>query len=271
MEELLLEHRGYTCVAKKYANGRWGFGKGPTPEERDPDSPFDFFWFADTEEEARKWFAIHINHMIERIEYRNKISEWKATHDYKSVAAVFNILPEVFRKRIESDEFDKSLLDGVTGSDYVVPLYYVTKAYDVLLKGTLGNQAFMIGPEEDDDCTEEEIQEFLKEEGATRSRGEAIKDNDIMKQIWKDKFDIDIDALDVYFRQFDMHIPPNVTDRQFYDYFGDAEDGVNEWVIGGINYADKDFITHECVSALMEYTAEILKYERPVGDYKLEL
>ena len=26
MKELLLEHRGYTCIAKLYEDGRWGFG-----------------------------------------------------------------------------------------------------------------------------------------------------------------------------------------------------------------------------------------------------
>lgn len=59
--------------------------------------------------------------------------------------------------------------------DAEVPLYYVTKAWDVLLKNSLGVWSFMIGPEEDEDISEESLKLFLKYEGATWSRVQAEK------------------------------------------------------------------------------------------------
>lgn len=117
------------------------------------------------------------------------------------------------------------------------------------MKESLEPIAFMIGPEEYDDCTEEDIIQFLAEEHATRSRKEACQANDIMKSLWKELFDIDMDALDIDFLQFDMHFPPNVSRKEYQDYFSDVPDGVNEWILGGINHPDAESIAYDAVSA----------------------
>lgn len=262
MKELLLEHRGYTCIAKLYEDGRWGFGNSEDIEDADPDSPFDFFWFADNEEEAKQRFASSVNRMIEQQEYQKAEDIWKSSVDYKSVASVINILPNVFENRILSGQIDEALLNGVNGGDYVVPLFYITKAWDNLLKGTLGDIAFMIGPEEDDDYSEEELKLFLEEEHATRSRGEAILQNDQMKELWKKYFNIDIDSLDVDFTKFDMHMPPNVSEDEHYWYFYNCMDGVREWLLPVVNHPSETWAFHDVTSCLMEFTANIIKYER---------
>lgn len=152
----------------------------------------------------------------------------------------------MLEKRIREGLFDNTLLQGLEGGDYVVPIYYVTKAWDNLLKGSLGTISFMIGPEEDDDFSEEELQLFLKEERATRSRGEAIIQNDQMKEVWKKYFQIDIDSLEVDFTKFDMHLPPNVY----------------EWLLPVVNRPSEDWALHDATSCLMELTANIIRYER---------
>lgn len=261
MEELLLEHRGYKCIAKRNKDGRWFFGNGPDIE-RDNDSPFDFLSYANNEKEAKRIYASLVDNMIDRQEYHKEQKLWESKVDKASIVPVINILPELFNERIKAGKFDKSLLNGVEGGDYIVPLYYVTKAWDVLLKGSLGTIAFMIGPEEEDDFSEDELKQFLKEEGATRSRGEATVQNDKMKELWKVHFDIDIDSLNVDFSKFDMHMPPNVTNRQLYDYFQYVPDGVVEWIMNPINHPSEEYAYHEEVSCLMEFVAYVLKYEQ---------
>lgn len=262
MNELLLEHRGYSCIAKLYEDGRWGFGNGPFIDDMDPESPFSFFCFADNEEEARLRFAESVDQMIQHQEYNKTLEQWKLNTDYRSIASVVNILPDVFEGRIKSGQFDRTLLDGVEGGTYVVPLYYVTKAWDTLLKGTLGLQSFRVGPEEDDDFSEETLREFMEEEEATRSRTEAVAQNDIMKGLWKKYFDIDIDSIAVDFAKFDMHMPPNVSQDDMYYYFDEPMEGVAEWVMGPVNFPDEDWCLHDMVSCLMEFTAYVIKIER---------
>lgn len=261
-ETLTLEHRGYTCIAKRHENGRWGFGNSPNPEKADPDCQFDFYCMADNEEEARQRFAVSVDSMIAKQEYQKRDELWKSLVDYKSIAAVFNILPDVFEDIIKAGRFDESLLDKVEGGDYVVPLFYVTKAWDNLLKGSLGSLSFMIGPEEDDDFSEEVLKEFLQEENASRSRGEAVIDNNKMKELWKNHFGIDIDALEIDFTKFDMHLPPKVTRDEYYWYFEDVPDGVNEWIMCPINHPSEDWAYHDAVSCLMEFVANVIKNER---------
>jgi len=261
-ETLTLEHRGYTCIAKRHEDGRWGFGNSPNPEKADPNCPFDFFFMADNEEEARQRFASSVNRMIERQEYIKAGEIWAAHVDYESIAAVYNILPDVFEDIIKAGRFDKSLLEKVEGSDYVVPLFYVTKAWDNLLKGSLGSLSFMIGPEEDDDFSEETLKEFLQEENASRSRGEATLQNDRMKELWETYFGIDIDALEIDFTKYDMHLPPNVTQGEHCWYFENVPDGVNEWIMYPINHPSEDWVFHDTVSCLMEFVANIIKHER---------
>ena len=169
-----------------------------------------------------------------------------------------NILPDEFKQRVTENIFDVTLLDTVKGGDYEVPIYYVTKAWDIILKGELFPIDFMIGPEEDEDCTEADIQEFIEEENITRTRCEACRDNNKMKKMWKELFNIDIDTLDIDFLKFDMHLPPNVTYNEYDYYFQDVPNGIDEWILCGINHPNSECITHDEVSALMEFTAEVL-------------
>lgn len=115
----------------------------------------------------------------------------------------------------------------------------------------------MIGPEEDDDYSEESLKEFMEEEGATRSRGQAIIDNDRMKDIWKEHFGIDVDKIEVDFTQYNKHIPPRISDSAYYDYFLDVPDGVVEWINYRINHPTGG-VTFDSVSSLMEFAALII-------------
>ena len=79
-----------------------------------------------------------------------------------------------------------------------------------------------------------------------------------MKNVWKESFNIDIDTLNIDFSQFNMHLPPNVSYEEYQDYFMDVPEGIDEWILCGINHPSSDIVTHDEVSALMEFTAEVL-------------
>lgn len=270
MEKLNLEYKGYTCAMYHNHDDRNRlYGKPCAPGSIKPLEDWDFA--ADTIEEAKKRFETQVDKIINNENYKKKQLEWKTFADSQSIATVINILPDVFEKRIRQKEFDISLLTSVKGGDYEVPLYYVTKAWDVLLKGTLGFLSFLIGPEEDDDFSEETLQEFIDEESILRIRSQAIEDNDRMKVLWKKYFDIDIDTLDVNFKKFDMHMPPNVSHDDCIDYFLDVPNGVSEWIFDAIKYPSDDWASFDAVSSLMEITAYVLRYERnecfDINDY----
>ena len=59
-----------------------------------------------------------------------------------------------------------------------------------------------------------------------------------------------------------MHLPPNVTYEEYQDYFMDVPEGIDEWILCGINHPNRDIVTHDEVSALMEFTAEVLLRRR---------
>ena len=252
----VLEYKGFRGVLEYDANGRI-HGRICPPEE--PETPLEHWGFAqDNIEDATQFFKSQVEKIISYRAYKKDLVEWKKVTDYESVRSVVDIVPDKFRQRVKDGIFDKSLLDGVKGGCYAPPLYYVTKAWDIILKGTLEPMDFMIGPEEDDDCTEESIAEFLRENNATRSRCDACKDNDRMKVLWKELFDIDIDTLEVDFHLFDMHLPPNVSKKEYEDYFGDVPNGINEWILGSVNYPENESIFHDSVASLMEFTAQVL-------------
>ena len=212
----------------------------------------------DNIEKAEGTFHYQVERILSRQRFNKKFLQWKQECDFESVRCVMNILPDEFKQRVIENKFDVSLLDTVKGGDYEVPLYYVTKAWDIILRGELYPIGFMIGPEEQEDYTEADILEFIEEENITRTRCEACRDNNKMKKMWKELFNIDIDTLDIDFLKFDMHLPPNVPYDEYDDYFGDVPDGIDEWILRGINHPNNEFITHEDVSALMEFTAEVL-------------
>ncbi|MBQ0141628.1 MAG: hypothetical protein KBT06_02295 [Prevotellaceae bacterium] len=126
------------------------------------------------------------------------------------------------------------------------------------MKGTLGDLSFMIGSEENEDFSEQELEEFILEEHATRSRGDAIIDNDKMKVLWKDHFNIDIDRIDVDFSKFNLHLQPNLSSNDEFVYFELVPDGVFEWILGPINHPTEDWVYYDAVSCLMESVAYII-------------
>lgn len=253
----VLEYKGYRAILTLNPRDNRLWGKICTPENST--TPMDSWEFAgDNIEEAEEKFHYQVEKILSRQKFNKKCLDWKSNTDFESVRCVMNILPDEFQRRVVENKFDHSLLTTVKGGDYEVPLYYVTKAWDVILKGELFPIDFMIGPEEDEDCTEEDIKDFFEEENASRSRCEACADNEKMKVLWKEYFNVDIDTLEVDFLKYNMHLPPNVTDDEYDYYFRDVPEGVDEWIIGGINHPDSDIVTHDEVSALMEFTAEVL-------------
>ena len=237
---------------KPYAIADWGVMK----------------YAGDSLEKARKQFEWQVEMLIEQEQERKRQEEWESVTDYISVGQVCAIHPRKFEQRVKEGKFDKNLLTAVKGGVYAVPIYYITKAWDVLLKGSLPN-AYMIGCEEDDDYTEEDVREFNEENGVTRTRAEASQDNDRMKEIWKEYFGIDVDALDVDFRVFDMHLEPNVSEDEYRYYFGDVPNGIYEWILGHINYSEEDSeakVSYDFAAALMEYTADVLQYRDECAD-----
>ena len=258
LELPVLEYHGYRGILEYNSrdNNRI-YGKICYPEA--PQTPSKNHGFAgDDLEAAEKLFHSCVDRIIANRQYSHECEEWKKVTDYESVRCVMDILPDKFRQRVTEGTFDKNLLYGVKGGCYAVPLFFVTKAWDIKLKGTLETISFMIGPEEEDDCTEEDIREYLAENMATRTRSEATRDNDSMKELWKELFDIDIDKLPVDFHNFDKHLPPNVSMREYEDYFEDIPNGINEWILGSVNYPENESIYHDSVASLMEFTAQII-------------
>ncbi len=252
-----LEYKGYKGILRLNPTDQRVWGKICTPEN--PDTPIDSYEFAgDNIAEAQKQFEIMVRQIISHKLYKTRNQEWRKITDYESIRCVFNILPDEFKYRVTGGEFDKSLLLGVKGGENEVPLYFVTKAWEVILKGPLFPYDFKIGPEEEPDCSEKDIQDFLIENNASRTRYSACTDNNKMKALWKELFDIDLDTLPIDFTQFNKHLPPNVTDREYDDYFHDVSDGVNEWILDRINSPDLEGIAYDYVSSLMEFTAQIL-------------
>lgn len=213
-------------------------------------------------EDARKSFEKIVEELIEAREESIRQKEWERVTDHVSVGQVFAIKPRKFEQRIKDGKFDKNLLIAVKGGVYAVPIYYMTKAWDVLLKGSLPN-AYMIGCEEDEDATEEDVKEFMEECNASRTRAEAYRDNELMKDVWKRHFGIDIDTLEVDFCVFDMHLEPNVSCKEYRAYFEDVPDGIYEWILDAINYCENDYpdgVRYHVAASLMEFTADVLRY-----------
>ncbi len=202
---------------------------------------------ADNVPELKTHFESMVEKIIERDNWRKHDNEWKNSGvDVVSIGCVFDILPDIFRERVACNKYDKSLNDKVCGGHYEVPLYYVTKAWDIILKGDLGANEFRV--EYDSEWDDEPVDRTLEE---------AIVQNDEVKRIWKELLNIDIDALDVDFSQFDMHLPPKATESDMYDYFVDVPDGIEEWILNGINNPSGE-VNFDNVSSLMEFAAYIL-------------
>lgn len=188
---------------------------------------------------------------VEYKEWKQRNEEWlKSGIDVKSIACVFNILPDEFRKRIKTYQYDLSLNKCVRGGNYEVPLWYVTMAYDIVLKS--GFDCSLI--------TEEDVADYIEDYGCPPKRTveKAIEQNNEMKAIWKEFLLIDVDAQQVNFEQFNMHMPPFISEEQSRDYFQDVIDGVTEWILCNVN-DPSDEVCYDSVSCLMEYTTWMIE------------
>ncbi|MBO7276817.1 MAG: hypothetical protein J6U84_02530 [Bacteroidales bacterium] len=251
-----LEYKGYKCILEYDSETNTYSGKICPPSN--PTEPLENWEFhCCHQQKLQKIFEMQVTKIIPWESFQKKNKEWLSVTDYESIRTVFNILPDEFRKRVENNEFDKTLLQSVKGGDYEVPLYYVTKAYDVLFKGPLETIAYKIGLDEDDDCTEEEFNSYIEDKGITRNGIEACIDNNKMKTLWKELFNIDIDAIDIDFRQFNMHLPPNFEREFSIYYFNDGVNGVEDWIYFGITNPESEGVTFDQVSCLMELLALI--------------
>lgn len=195
-------------------------------------------------------FQNRVEGLVRQDKWKIKDNEWRNSGiDIDSIIAVFDMQPETFRKRLETKKYDESLNEIVPGGHYEVPLPYVTKAWDYILKGDLDRYSFWVEYDPDDD-----------DEPVIRTLDVAIKNNDEIKSLWKEFYGIDVDNLEVDFSHFDKHLPPNMDEDDSYEYFTGVPDGVIEWILDGIlnPYGRCHF---DYVSCLMEL-AEYIKRER---------
>lgn len=176
--------------------------------------------------------------------WKKSNEQWKEKVDFQSVDCVFNIKPDEFLHRVKEGLYDKTLNVSVKGGNYEVPLYYVTKAWDILLNQAFDDIYYLVESDEDD-----------PEERTFES---ARSQNNEMKRIWYEVFGIDIDSLAVDFRQFDMHSPEYIGEENSSEYFyGGRRLGLEEWIMNGIN-DPKNPVNFESVSGLMEFTFNLL-------------
>ncbi len=246
-EPFRLEYKGYTTVSSIGKYDLRYYGEIYTPAKV---KEKNWGFASDNYYEFKDHFESMVDEIISRKEWKRRNEEWKNSGiDISSIACVFDILPDKFRERIGNGKYDKTLNTKVNGGFYEVPLYYVTKAWDVLLKGDLCDCVYKV--EYDPDLDDDPVDRLLEQ---------AISQNNEMKALWKDKFDIDIDCLDVDFTLFNRHIIPNVSKNSMYSYFQSVPNGIEEWILDGINFPGSN-ICFDSVSCLMEFTAYIL-FER---------
>src|SRR5574344_125461 len=220
-----LEYKGYTAylLAKE---GRY-FSKVYEPRNNNPLEGCGFS--VDTLEEAMPRFKSMGERELQNKAFKRKNEEWLSQTDYESISDVLNIHPKSFKQRVLDGKFDTSLLESVQGGDYAIPLFYVTKAWDEILKGTLTELDFLLCSEEHAGTLVDD-EAMLSEKQATRRRSEAISRNDEMKLLWKELFNIDIDEIEIDFNQYNIHMPPNISSEDADLYFYDVPDGIVEWI-----------------------------------------
>ena len=131
-----LEYKGYKGVFR-FISKKEGFEARIFSSSNLREPLEDIYFRGRSKKYLRKRFENYVDEIIAEKFLSKNNAEWLRANDYLSVCYVYNILPDEFRKRIENNEFDKILLESVKGWDYEVPLYYITKAYDILLKDFL--------------------------------------------------------------------------------------------------------------------------------------
>lgn len=224
----------------------------------------DTCFAGDTLEEVKERFISCVNRHIWIENYKAKQADWKSRTNFESIAVVYNILPKEFRRLIEEHKFDESFIGIVKGGAYEVPLYYVTKAWDFILNGSLCGYDFMIGPWHNADI--EEWKDFISGETPNRFRCQAIANNNEIKSIWLKYFGINVDELDIDFSIYDKHLEPNVSFDDERYFFQDVPGGVEEYILGPVNRPPSEYIYFDTVSDLMEYCAYLNKYRPEYGD-----
>lgn len=257
-EVIKLEYKGYTTILSPE---REPFELYKICEQGSC-KPLDCWGFsADNLDEANLRFHWQVENIIAQKAFHNRNNTWLANIDYESISDVLNIHPKKFKKRVLEGKFDESLLISVQGGDYAVPLYYVTKAWEEILKGNLCSLDFKVCSEEDGDKTIDD-EEMLVEEHATRRRSEAIVQNDEMKLLWKELFNIDLNKIEIDFTQFNRHIPPHISKREADYYFIDSLNGVSGWILPRINNKGSNSISFDAVSCLMEFVTYVIMVVR---------
>lgn len=249
----VLNHRGYLgylYVNEKDRNRIYG----SIVREGDSDKVLAVC-AGDNIDKVTRTFIVFVESIISDEEFLAQNRIWKEKTDWRSIAAVFNMLPDAFENRIISGAFDEKLLEAVPGGNYVVPLYYVTKAWEFLLKGSLASYSFMVSPDEEDG---EVSDDYVNYKGMKRLRDEAIRQNDLMKSVWKKYYGVDVDKLAFHPSNYNMHMVPNVSMDEYYDFFSSVPDGVAEWIFNHVNFPDREWITFDAVSALMEFCCFML-------------
>ena len=216
---------------------------------------------ASTLEEVQKSFLEAVELIDELDCFDEKDTAWEKSSDKETIEAVFNILPHEFLKRIRSRHYDPKLIKNTPGGYYNVPLYYVTKAWDYILKGELGGFCFKVGVDFATGKDYEHTQEYDEWYGGPfeRTLKEAIAQNDEMKKLWKNWFSIEIDKLDIDFSKFDRRLPPNFNEVLSDAYFHCPPYGIAEGILGEINRPSSNQCTFDDVSNLMEFCAYLMR------------
>ena len=99
-------------------------------------------------------------------------------HDYfqrKAIEAVFNIRPKELQEIFDGGNFDNNLIENIGGTRCLLPIYYITKLWDLALNDGTWNPKLQ--PQLD----------------------EANKRNGILKEFWKEHYAINLDELSIDF------------------------------------------------------------------------
>ena len=254
----ILHHRGYIGILRINSKDRNRIYGSIAKEETPKVIILKDCYAGNNIEEVTEQFILFVNRDIDIAEYNERNREWRKHNDIKSIAAVYNILPKEFKTILESGIFDRNLLQKVEGGFYEVPLYYVTKAWDFILKSDMNGYEFMVGPYFGDEKPDiSDWREFIIEDNPQRFRCQAIANNNSIKKLWRDFFDIDIDSLDIDFLKFNRHLVPNVSIDESHIFYRDVPDGVYEFIFDCINNPSIDYVFLDTVSDLMEAAADI--------------
>lgn len=93
----------------------------------------------------------------------------------KAIEAVFNIRPDDLQKIYDSGNFDNNLIDNIGGCRCLLPIYYITKLWDLALNDGTWNPKLQL------------------------QLDDANRRNELLKDFWKKQYSINIDELTIDF------------------------------------------------------------------------